>query len=107
MIPKFKEGEYALIHIAKTRKNEDTLKNYNGTIVRIDKFEGNVCLSGGTFRNDGDWYSVELEDGNTIFSREITLSKLPDEYSPGDMKVIEELRRPKGVPATKVRKDDK
>ena len=106
-MPKFKEGEFALINITKTRKNEETLKNYNGTVVKIEKFEGNVCLAGGQFKNDGDWYSVELDDGSVIFTREITLSKLPDEYSPGDMMVIQKIRERKGVPATKVHKDDK
>lgn len=108
-MPKFKNDEYALININATSKTDEFLKNFNGTVVRIDKFEGNVCLSGGRFRNDGDWYSVELEDGQIIFSREMTLSKLPDEYSPGDMEVIQKIReRPKaGVSATKVHKDGK
>lgn len=82
MTPKFAKGEHALLKIIQTIATD--LKKYHGTVVKIIEFHGNVQTDQGP-RDEGDWYCIEGEDGHVFYTREFTLTKLPNEHTPCDM----------------------
>lgn len=94
---KFKPGEFALIIKMKLKKKNAPLLKYENTICEVVTFLGNVDDKEAGFRNDGDWYEVETEDGTLLYVREGVLQKLPNEYSPGDMAEIRKIYQPPPV----------
>lgn len=94
-MPKFKEGEFALCTGPKAvNKSALDLLKYDNTVVEVMFFHGNVVSKGNVFHNDGDWYEVQAEDGKNFLAREGILKKLPNEYSPADMKELEKMFQP-------------
>lgn len=84
-MPKFSPGEFALLGGMTTNEEHKGLLKYNGTIVEIIQFEGNVIV-GTKFLNQGDWYTIlSVVSDLEFYARETVLSKLPDQYDPGGM----------------------
>jgi len=90
-MPKFANGEFALLQgIKNCKKGDAWIHAYDGTVVQVVNF---IAHTEGS--NHLDWYIISLEDDRQAYARETVLHKLPDEYSPGDMRVIEELMNKK------------
>ena len=76
-MPKFKDGEYALL-----KANGLPLGIYarfDNTVVQVIHFVG--LLEG---EGNKDWYRIQLEDNQLAQAQEVVLHKLPDDYSPAD-----------------------